>query len=245
MAGAPRGRAGRIEALSQLVLVRHGQATPFDTDTDRLSALGENQARAVGEALAEQGLEPTRVLSGPLSRQLDTARLATQPEWPEPELDARLAEYDGDGLLRVLAPLLAAREPGFDALLRDLEAGRDLSDRNRRLQKLLERLAEAWRTGEVTHPDVEPWPDFRARVRAWLRDLLAGPSGETVLAFTSGGVIGLTVAGVLEAPERAALALNWRVKNASLTRLTFGGGRISLDSFNETAHLNPDLITWR
>ncbi len=231
--------------MSQLILVRHGQATPFDTDTDRLSALGEDQARAVGEALAEQGLEPTRVLTGPLRRQRVTADLAAQPEWPEPEVDARLAEYDGDGLLRVLAPLLAARVPDFDALLRDFEAGRDASDRNRRLQKLLERLAEAWRTGEVTHPDVEPWPDFRARVRAFMAGLLAGPSGETVLAFTSGGVIGLLVAGVLEAPDRTALALNWRVRNASVTRLTYGGGRVSLDSFNETAHLTPDLITWR
>ena len=66
-----------------------------------------------------------------------------------------------------------------------------------------------------------------------------------MLAFTSGGVIGSVVARVLNAPPETALSLNWRVKNASITRLTYGGGRVSLDSFNETAHLPADLTSWR
>ena len=70
-------------------------------------------------------------------------------------------------------------------------------------------------------------------------------TGNTVLAFTSGGVIGSVVADVLGAPDTAALKLNWRVRNASVTRLTFGSGRVSLDTFNETSHLTPDLLSWR
>ncbi|KEF35724.1 MULTISPECIES: histidine phosphatase family protein [Deinococcus] len=234
--------------MSQLLLVRHGQATPFEADTDRLSPLGEAQARAVGEYLAESDLDPTDVLCGPLRRQRESARLASEAAgggWPDPTTDPRLAEYDGDGLMRTLAPLLAAREPGFDALLRAWERGRHGPERNRYLQRMLEPLAAAYLRGEVAHPDVEPWPDFRARVHAFLRELLAGPSGRTVLAFTSGGVIGVTVAAVLRAPDEAALALNWRVRNGSLTRLTYGGGRASLDAFNETAHLPGDLSSWR
>lgn len=234
--------------MSQLILVRHGQATPFEAETDRLSPLGEAQARAVGEFLAGSGLEPTDVISGSLVRQRESARLASEAAgggWPDPLTDPRLAEYDGDGLIRTLAPLLAACDPGFDARLRAWEEGRHGPDRNRHLQRMLEPLAAAYLRGEVTHADVEPWVSFRARVHAFLRELLAGPSGRTVLAFTSGGVIGVTVAAVLRAPDDSALTLNWRVRNGSLTRLTYGAGRASLDSFNETTHLSDDLSSWR
>ncbi|WP_102126319.1 histidine phosphatase family protein [Deinococcus planocerae] len=234
--------------MSTLILVRHGQATPFEADTDRLSRLGEEQARAVGTFLAEAGVEPTDVFCGPLVRQRESARLAAESaagEWPEPVVDPRLAEYDGDGLTRTLGPLLAARDPKFGALLRASEEGRLGPERNRHFQRMLEPLAEAYLRGEVTHPGVETWAAFRARVHAFLRELLTGPSGRTVLAFSSGGVIGVTVAAVLRAPDDSALTLNWRVRNGSLTRLTYGGGRASLDSFNETGHLDPDLTSWR
>ncbi|GAA5512911.1 hypothetical protein Dcar01_01635 [Deinococcus carri] len=234
--------------MSELILVRHGQATPFEADTDRLSPLGEAQARAVGAYLAEAGVEPTDVISGSLVRQRESARLAAEAAgggWPAPRLDPRLAEYDGDGLTRLLAPLLAARDPDFGALVRAYEQERQGPQRNRHLQRMLEPLTAAYLRGELTHEEVEPWADFRARIHAFLHELLAGPAGRTVLAFTSGGVIGVTVAAVLRAPDASALTLNWRVKNASLTRLTYGGGRASLDSFNETAHLPESLSSWR
>jgi broad specificity phosphatase PhoE len=235
--------------MSELILVRHGQATPFEADTDRLSALGEAQARAVGEGLAALGTVPTHVLHGPLVRQRRTALLAAGAGggWPAPQEDPRLAEYDGDGLVRLLAPLYAARNAAFAAQVRAFEARRAEGGpgRNRAFQGVLETLAEAWRLGDVTHPGVEGWPEFRSRVRAAFADVLALPSSSRAVVFTSGGVIGLAVALSLDAPDTAALKLNWRVKNGSLTRLTFGGGRVSLDTFNETAHLPGDLSSWR
>ncbi|MDV6375479.1 histidine phosphatase family protein [Deinococcus arenicola] len=241
--------------MSELILIRHGQATPFEKDTDRLSPLGEQQARAVGLALGAEELAPTHVFHGPLVRQRRTAQIAADaaqfsdadapPPWPDAAEDPRLAEYDGDGLIRTLAPLLAAQDEGFGAAVQRFEDRRDAPDRNRAFQPMLEKLAEAWQEGAVTDPDVESWAAFRSRVHAALTDLTRLPSGSTVLAFTSGGVIGLMVALALDAPDAAALKLNWRVRNGSLTRFTFGGGRLSLDSFNEVAHLPPALRSWR
>lgn len=236
--------------MSELLLIRHGQATPFEDDTDRLSALGETQARAVGTFLAASGVVPSRVVHGPMVRQRRTAELAAQAAgegWPAPELLPGLAEYDGDGLLRWLAPVLAERDADFARLYQDAEALREneLPDRNRAFQKMLERLTDSYLLGETSHPQVETWAEFRGRVHAALANILASEGGSTVLAFTSGGVIGSVVAGVLDAPERSVLKLNWRVRNASVTRFTFGGGRVSLDSFNETAHLSPELLSWR
>ncbi|CAM3202310.1 Phosphoglycerate mutase family protein [Deinococcus saxicola] len=246
--------------MSELILIRHGQATPFEKDTDRLSEMGEQQARAVGLALSAEELRPTHVFHGPLVRQRRTAQIAAEaahfadpvapPPWPEVVEEDRLAEYDGDGLIRTLAPLLAAQDEGFAASVRYFQERRDAPDRNRAFQFMLEELAGAWQAGAVTHPGIEGWAAFRSRVHASLMDLLRLPSGSTVLAFTSGGVIGLMVALGLDAPDAAALKLNWRVRNGSLTRFTFsnstsGGGRLSLDSFNEVAHLPSDLRSWR
>lgn len=243
------------QRMSELILIRHGQATPFEKDTDRLSELGEQQARAVGLALAEREMTPTHVFHGPLVRQRRTGEIAagaahfSEPDsplpWPEAAEDSRLAEYDGDGLIHTLAPLLAAQDAGFAASIQRFQERRDAPDRNRAFQPMLEELAQAWQEGVVTHPAVEDWAAFRSRVHAALTDVLRLPSGSGVLVFTSGGVIGLMVALALDAPDAAALKLNWRVRNGSLTRFTFGGGRLSLDSFNEVAHLPPELRSWR
>lgn len=238
--------------MSTLILVRHGQATPFEADTDRLSPLGERQARRVGEALAREGVVPSRVVHGPMIRQICSAALAAQAasgggagDWPAPQDDRRLAEYDGDGLIRTLAPLLGEQDPTFARLTRDFQERRETPDRNRSFQLMLEYLTDSYLRGEVAHPEVESWAAFRDRVRAALRETLDSPPGSTVLAFTSGGVIGVAVAFMLDAPDASALKLNWRVRNASLTRFTFGGGRVSLDSFNEVGHLPPELLSWR
>lgn len=239
--------------MSQLLLIRHGQATPFEADTDRLSPLGEDQARAVGAYLLASGMLPSRVVHGPLLRQTRTAELAAQAAgdgWPAPQTLPGLAEYDGDGLFRLLAPKLAEQNPEFAALSREAQERREFPDRNRSFQKLMEALLDSYLLGQISDPQVESWADFQTRVRAATTDILASVNGSTVtgnivLAFTSGGVIGSVVAGVLGAPDAAALKLNWRVRNASVTRLTFGSGRVSLDTFNETSHLTPDLLSWR
>lgn len=230
--------------MSELILVRHGQATPFEQDTDRLSPLGEQQAHALGEFLAD--LRPTHVLHGPLVRQRKTAEIAGQGRgWPTPITEPRLAEFDGDGLVNTLALKLAGQDAEFTRLIASFRENRDSPARNPSFQRMLEHLASAWQAGRVLHDDVEPWTEFRKRVQHALNDILDLPSGSTVLVFTSGGVIGLITALTLDAPDASALKLNWRVKNGSITRLTFGRGRIALDSFNSEAHLPVALRSWR
>lgn len=235
--------------MSQLLLIRHGQATPFEAETDRLSELGEQQARQIGKALHAEHLKVTHLLHGPLIRQRRTAQIAQEQvaaeglNWPTLQEDARLAEYDGDGLLRCLAPKLAERDAEFAKHIQNFEQEKTSPQRNKYLQAVFEPLMDAYLRGELHHREVEPWADFQLRVRAAMRDVLHF-SGATVLVFTSGGVIGSVVANVLKAPPETALALNWRIKNGSITRLTYGSGRVSLDSFNETAYLSK-LQSWR
>ena len=75
--------------------------------------------------------------------------------------------------------------------------------------------------------------------------LVNGSVRGTIAVFTSGGPIGVCVQHTLAAPKAAALDLNWRVRNASLTEFVCGRGRVSLDLFNATAHLPADLVSYR
>jgi broad specificity phosphatase PhoE len=49
----------------------------------------------------------------------------------------------------------------------------------------------------------------------------------------------------LQAPDIKAADLNWRVHNCSVTRYTFSGERVSLDTFNDVSHLPPGMHTYR
>ena len=75
------------------------------------------------------------------------------------------------------------------------------------------------------------------------------PDGSRVLVSTSGGVIALALQRVLGLPDAQVIAANWMVNNSSITRLRYGGGRVSLTLFNGLPHLEKpqlrELITYR
>lgn len=229
--------------MSTLVLVRHGQATPFEVETDRLSSLGVRQSEALAQRWSEAGIDFDEVYSGTLVRQRRTAEVvsdrmtgANHP-WPATTADTGFDEYDGDGIFGVLARKLADEDDRFRELSEVAEDTRGTAGQNRHFQHMVEHVADHWMRGEVTDPGVESWPVFCARVDAAVDGVLDGGGGRRVAVFTSGGVIGRTLQRVLRAPDETALALNWRIRNASVTSLTFSGRRVSLDTFNVTAHL--------
>ena len=97
----------------EVVLVRHGETEWSRTarHTGRtdvpLTEEGERQARAVGAAL--QGREFALVLSSPLRRALDTARLAGF----EPEVRDDLAEWDYGEYDGVTTPEIREQVPDW------------------------------------------------------------------------------------------------------------------------------------
>lgn len=235
--------------MGTLVLVRHGQARPFEKDSDQLSPVGEVQARRLGQFWLRQKLRFDEIYSGTLIRQQRTAELVAacfaeaRQDWPQLQTLAELNEYDADGIINRLIPALAARDAAFAQALLAFEQNRHAPDRNRYFQKMFERVTATWLSGEFEIEGVEAWCTFCARVRDTLKRILnAEGSGRRVAIFTSGGVIGLAVQTALDAPEQAALQLNWRVRNCSLTEFVFGRDRLSLDSFNTIPHLDDPLL---
>ncbi|MCB9663309.1 MAG: histidine phosphatase family protein [Alphaproteobacteria bacterium] len=230
--------------MARILLVRHGQTNGFLTDgyTD-LTPTGVAQARALGTWLRARGEVPTAVVVGPQPRHEQTWRHAAEAAggWPDPVRDPGLDEHDG-----ARAVLEGAQQGLLDpAQLQGAVEAFEASEGRRAALRLFRGAMERWVAGSLDVPGAEPWPVFRARVGAALDRLAArGVPGGTVLAFTSGGVVGAAVATVLGLPSEAgALDLSFEVANASLTELRVSGRRRGLHAFNLAAHLG-DAVPW-
>jgi broad specificity phosphatase PhoE len=238
--------------MSVLTLVRHAQASFHADNYDELSPLGRTQARLLGEFLVRRQIDFDEVYCGPRVRQRHTAEIVGAAfaqagrSWPEPVVLAELDEYDLGGLIQTLAPELSRQDAGFAELLAGFRRDQDGPDRARGFWKMFEALAAHWATTSDAVAGVEAFPAFRDRVERGLRRVVEGHgSGRRVALFTSGGVIGTSVRLALDAPDRMALEINWRVRNCSLTEFVFTKDRFSLDSFNAIPHLeDPALWTY-
>jgi broad specificity phosphatase PhoE len=238
--------------MSQLILIRHGQAAAFSADSDRLTELGRRQAEALGRHYAALSMRVDEVVTGGLNRQIETEQIVggvmreAGLGWPEARRVPGFSEYDAGSIMGTLAPVLAGRDDNYAKLASDFRERSQAPDRNRFFQRMLEALMDQWISGAVSAPGVETFEEFHARVSSAREEILEAPGSRTVAVFTSGGPIGVCVQLALRSPREVALRLNWRVKNGSLTEFMFStGGRLSLDCFNATPHLSAELQSFR
>ncbi|MBI3735082.1 histidine phosphatase family protein [Candidatus Sumerlaeota bacterium] len=242
--------------MGNLYLVRHGQASFFESDYDKLSPMGEAQARKLGEFWLRHGIRADEVHCGTLQRQRRTAEIvgecyaAAGMPWPDPQMNAAFNEYDADGVIKNLLPLLVERDAKFRALSEANAAAREKSERYKHFHRMLEAVMRVWVEGNYETngaPPFETWREFSARVREGLRSITRSKGGgKRIALFTSGGPIGTAVQTVMQSPDQTALELNWRVHNGSVTEIVFSESRFTLSSFNAIAHLDePALWTYR
>lgn len=234
--------------MSELILVRHGQASFGAESYDKLSPVGLQQVEILSRHWQTLNEQFDVCYAGTLRRQQETAdallplvRSATITIHPG------LDEYNGESLIRIYLRDHAVRE-GFAEL-----PGQPVRDR-KRFQLILEAATQHWIDGTLIpgddDHDFEPWYAFQQRVQSALDELMhAHTGGARVLVATSGGVIALALQHTLKLPDNQAVATNWMVNNSSVTRLVYGRGKVSLAGFNVLTHLETpalrELITFR
>lgn len=101
-----------------IYLLRHGDAEPHNGDdaARRLTAKGERQSEAAGQALAALGAEIDACLTSPKVRAADTARLACTRLGVEPEIAGELGDGTFDSLTLAGGrgdTMLVGHEPDF------------------------------------------------------------------------------------------------------------------------------------
>ncbi len=235
--------------MSELILVRHGQAS-FGADSyDKLSPLGLRQVDILSRHWQTLGDYLDVCYAGTLQRQQQTAAaLLPQVKSPQINIHPGLNEYNGEALIRIFLRDHAVKEGFLE------QPGQAFTDR-KRFQLVLEAAAQHWIDGtleprEGEDDDFEPWRVFQGRVHAVCSELMsAHTSGARVLVSTSGGVIALALQYALRLPDNQAIATNWMINNSSVTRLVYGRGKVSLAGFNVLSHLETpelrELITFR
>lgn len=216
--------------------------------------MGWEQAKELGRYWARHGTRFDAAFHGTLRRQRETYEAVAGSfeqggvSFPRAAVIPGLNEYTAQDLTTVIAPKLARTDSEFAPLWAAWQSNADESDRNRRFQLMFEALVRRWVDGLLDEPGLEPWEAFRNRVVGALEEIRASQGkGVQVAVFTSGGPIGVAMQGCLRAPALAAIEINWRVRNSSVTSFLFSGSRLSLDGFNELPHLadRPDLVSFR
>ena len=240
--------------MSLLYLVRHGQASFFAEDYDRLSPLGELQARRLGEFFAARGVRFDATYSGPAVRQRGTAEIivATMAErgcqCPAPSVVPGLNEHSGDKLLSAPeAKAFFERHSELGSLAKSFREAREPEAIQKSFQKLFEAVVRRWTVGEITFPGVESWQEFHDRARQAVAFITSHAGrGRTILAVSSVGPISIALQTALEASIPVSLDLGWRLRNASVNTFLYTPERLTLDGFNSVAHLaNAEEITYR
>lgn len=239
--------------MGVLAMVRHGQASFHDDDYDKLSPLGERQARHLGEFWVRHGITPDRVLSGPLTRQRASAEIvsgvfaeAGRP-FPEIEIEEALAEMPVERLSQRFMPQICAEDEQCLAWMRDYTMTDDRRLKERLFQKAFERLMLRWAATTYHDPEIETFEHFVQRVKSCITGLTKGSSnGRRIAVFTSGGPTAVAMHMALGTSFETLLEMVWQIRNASLTEFMFTRGRFTLSAFNLVCHLSdPELWTYR
>lgn len=236
-----------------LVLVRHGQASLFTDDYDRLSELGKTQARLLGEHWARLDVTFDEAICGPRKRQIDTATIVAEAmraagrSFPEPRVLSHFDEMHAEELLRTKLPELTAKHESLRGLVSNLAATSDRAGALKGFQRVFEAVMGMWIRGEIDAPEVESWQAFCARVAAGIGNLREGDQkGRRVAAFTSAGTIAAAMKSALDLTDEKMLDLAGVVHNASITELAFSRTRLTPMTFNALPHiLDRSLITSR
>ena len=220
--------------MTEVLLVRHGQASLGGATYDQLSSLGYQQAQWLAEYLhAQDALDskPTVVISGGMKRQLQTAQpIITSLRQNSAIEQPGFKEFDFEAV--VMAYLEA--NPGY--LLSDKPT-------NKELYKLLSAAMADWAENRLLlQNEQETWQDFHCGVAQAWQDLKPIDAGRSIVV-TSAGVIASILRQLLRLDNLATIQLNLQIKNSSVTRLTFDAGQYHLNGFNSLHHLeHPDRL---
>lgn len=237
--------------MSEIYLIRHGQASFGAQNYDRLSPVGERQAAVLAAHLDQYEISFDAFYAGQLERQLKTAQPVCEryagraPHLAAPTIRTAFDEYSSEPVLMARLesdpPAESTGENPMDTLRNDRRA----------FQVYFSEAVHQWTAGKFDGvPGVEPWKTFCQRVETGLQDIMQRHGrNQRVAIFTSGGPISAILQTALGLSNRVTIELSWQVMNASLTCLKYNTRGMALSFFNNVSHLliakDDSLLTYR
>lgn len=217
--------------MTEITLIRHGQASFDSEDYDRLSTLGHQQASWLGEYFAERDRDFDRILTGDMRRHRETADSLCRGLGRTPATDQHpgLNEYD----FRQLMDCYGRHFPSEQV---------SRADGRRRFYATMRKALYAWANGDIAGPELEPWTAFEQRVQAALASVTGQPDAR-ILVVSSGGAISVALKLLLQLRPEVAVNLNMQMMNTAFSTLRITRNTHYLLNFNSIPHL--DTLTRR
>lgn len=214
--------------MSEFYLVRHGQASFGAKNYDKLSELGHQQARWLGEYFRERSIVFSHLLTGDMVRHKETAKGIMQglSQSPAVMVDTGFNEFNFENIGESYLALNPQSQLPEDPKPADF-------------YRLLKLAMGAW-SEDLLHTNSldESWSDFRKRVQQALHTVCQQASDAPILIVSSGGAISMLLSLVLGIDAKQVIELNMQIRNASFSHFYFNKNTIRLSSFNNIPHLD-------
>ena len=242
--------------MTTLLFARHGQASFGQSNYDKLSPLGEKQATLLGSHYGSTQRKIDAIVSGSLVRQQHSAahflnayeqKGIVNSGLPEPKIIEPFNEFNHKDVFIKFNPSFAT-EAGVMAAVAQAPVPKV------RLAELFNEAMIRWHSGEHDADYLESWSQFNARVQQALQQVVEyaqQQEANTVLTFTSGGVIAAIAASLLKSDSNnlstTAYQINRSLINTGVTSVVLKGNSPKLLSLNEHSHLyheGQSLVSW-
>ena len=219
--------------MGKIYLVRHGQASLGSTNYDQLSPLGIKQSFRLGEYFRACGVVFEAAYTGTLTRQQETLhqiQLGLQLKASNYTNEPALNEYDSHALISCVhkGPIPSPNTAqGYKEFFKLLRSG------------LL-----SWMTDQSTPESLPDFVTFQAKIIRTLQKIQTAHTG-SVLIVSSGGPISTALAYLLGMSHEGRIELNLRLRNSSLSEISFSPKALAVISFNTLNHLaQPEFQDW-
>jgi broad specificity phosphatase PhoE len=214
--------------VSEFYLVRQGQASFGAKNYDKLSALGHQQARWLGEYFNQRDITFSQAFMGDMVRHRETTQGIidglNQP--PAVTVDTGFNEFNFKNI-------------GDSYLSLNPQSSLPENPKPADFYRLLKLAMHAWSEDLLPESSLEEsWSEFRNRVQKALNIVCHQKSNKPILIVSSGGAISMLTSLVLGLNAQQVIELNMQVRNTSISHFYFNKTNIRLSSFNNIPHLD-------
>src|SRR5260370_27190697 len=130
-----------------------------------------------------------------------------------------LDEMRVEPLFREHMPDLFTRHGHLQALGDAMLAADGDEARGKAIARLFEAVLMLWLRGQVSAPGVEPWLEFRGRVRRVLAAMRVQGKSQRIAAFTSAGPVASPVPPPLSTDDDNPMSLALRLRHTSVSEV--------------------------
>ncbi len=233
--------------MTEIYFVRHGQASFGLDNYDKLSLLGLEQARLLGQYFRKLDLKFDAAYAGALRRHKETAGAVLEAMGKNSRnglvIDPDFNELDSSDVTLSRLCHVINSDPEIKR-----ELGKIHTDPSA-IRRVFEIADETGMDPADEAIRLKRAEEFAERVKNGIRTIVKrhGP-GEKVVVFSSGGPMAVTLRQVLKISRERTIRLGREIKNTAYTIFRHDQERLGLVMFNNIAHLevynDPDLLTY-